>query len=288
MTALERKIKLKIHEFDIISLIRLLESTGYSMEEIRFKGHNSICSQSRLIQDIGFKNEPVREVVITMNLGLLSPQSPLPNYFRKKLDKDIGNTSSFENFIGYFDHHLIKDYICNIYPEINRFFFPSWDLTRQYYLRMLDLKSISTIHWLFTTAFPELDVRVQKAFLNYKFQTSQICFGKTDIGSEAVLGGNANIPIYGLEIIFYSEDENTYTQIPWPREIKKRMKKLIFPILKPIGVDFKIYLVLRSKKKWARLHSETLLGYDRLQNDHKSYSRTKIFKGHVGELNKKL
>ena len=88
MNDLEEKISQRIHEFDIISLLRLLMTMNYSPEEIRFRSHNSICSQPGLIHDIMFRHEPVREAVITMNMGLLGAQSPLPSYFRKKMENE--------------------------------------------------------------------------------------------------------------------------------------------------------------------------------------------------------
>ncbi len=283
MNNLEKKISKRINEFDIISVMRLLMSIGYGPEEIRFNGNNSICSQSALIHSITFNHEPVKEVVLTLNLGLLSAQSPLPSYFRKKMEDDVAGSRRFEQFIGYFDHHLIRDYICNLYPEINRFYFPSWEMTKRRFLELLDLKSVNTLHWLFQTVFPEIEVKVEKALISREMETVPIRLGINRLGSDAVFGSKAKAPISGCRVTFFSEEDTTDTQVPWPREIKDRLSHLVFPILYPTGIDLEINLVLKSQKRWARLHADTYLGYDRIRDERESFRRVSIFKGHIDE-----
>ncbi len=282
MNDLENNISKRIHEFDIISLFRLLASMDYRPDEIRFRSNNSICSQAALIHAISFRREPVREVLVTMNMGLLSSQSPLPNYFREKMDTEVNN--SLVDFIWYFDHHLIQDYIFNIYPEINASFFPSWELTKRRYLQVLDLTSCSTLHWLFQTVFPEVGVTVEKVLLSDELPSRELHLGKTKIGGAAVFGSKARVPIHGRMVTLNTEEETSNTQTPWPQEIKGRLESLLFPILRPAGIDLEINLVLKSQKRWARLHRETYLGYDRIKNGHESYRRIRIFRGHVGEF----
>jgi hypothetical protein len=283
MTYTEKDVSERIHDFDVLSLLHLLETMNYSPEEIRFKSHNSTCSQSGLIHGITFKQEPVREAVITMNMGLLGVQSPLPSYFRKKMESDEIGRGSLADFIGYFDHHLIRDYICNIYPEINTCFFPHWEQTKRRYLQILNPKSISTLHWLFQIVFPEIGVQVENAVLSGDVQTKPVLLGKSVLGNDAVFGSKTNVPIEGRRVTLYSEEELTDTQLPWPREIKNRLTSLIFPVLQPTGIDLEILLVLKSQKRWVRLHAETYLGYDRIQSGEESYRRIRIFKGHIGE-----
>jgi hypothetical protein len=283
MNDLEENVSQRIHEFDIISLLRLLMTMNYSQEEIRFRSHNSICSQSGLIHGIMFRHEPVREAVITLNMGLLGVQSPLPSYFRKKMENEEAGRRSLVDFIGYFDHHLIRDYICNIYPEINRFFFPHWELTKRRYLQILNLKSIGTLHWLFQTVFPEIVVQVENAMLSSDVQTRPVLLGKTVLGGDAVFGNKTSVAVQGRRVTLYSEEEMTDTQVPWPREIKNRLSSLVFPVLQPTGIDLEINLVLKSQKRWVRLHAETYLGYDRIQSGEDTYRRIRIFRGHIGE-----
>jgi hypothetical protein len=75
----------------------------------------------------------------------------------------------------------------------------------------------------------------------------------------------------------------TDTRVPWPKEIKNRLEDLIFPILQPTGIDLEISLILKSQKRWVRLHAETYLGYDRIRSVEDTYRRIRIFRGHIGE-----
>lgn len=284
MNDLEKSVAERIHEFDIISLLHLLATMDYSPEEIRFRSNNSICSQSGLIHDISFKHEPVREAVITMNMGLLGVQSPLPSYFRKKMENEEIGKASLADFLGYFDHHLIRNYICNVYPEINAFFFSHWELTKRRNLHILNLKSIGTLHWLFQKVFPEIGVQVENAVLSSDMQTKPLRLGETILGNDAVFGNKTSVPINGLRVTLYSEEEMTDTLVPWPREIKNRLTGLVFPILQPVGIDLEILLVLKSQKRWVRLHAETYLGYDRIQSGEETYRRVRVYRGHIGEF----
>ncbi len=277
----ERNIRKRLHDFDLISLLRLLKFKNYSLEEIRFKGHISTASQAGLFHDIEFYTTPTREVVITMNLGLLSAQSPLPSYFLKKIDYDILAGNAFADFIAFFDHQLIKNYIYNIYPEINKFFFPSWTLTKRRYLHLLNFKSSSNLHFLFQNIFPEINVEVQKALQRKVMQTKPIRLGKSLLGEDAIFGSKTTAWIHGCIITLYCEDETTENQVPWPKEIKSRLTELVFPILGHFDIDLQIDIVMKSRKRWARLHNDTYLGYDRIRSKQASYRRIRIFKGHV-------
>lgn len=281
MTATQRDIAQKIHHFDLISLLQLLQFIGYQPEEIQFKSNFSRSSQPSLIHHIEFHSEPTRRVVITLNLGLLSAQSPLPSYFLKKMDTGYVDTKSFVDFIGYFDHHLIRNYLLNIYPETNRALFPDWELTKRRYLQMLDLKSCSTLHWLFQLVFPELGVRAEKIALKRQLRTVHLKLGQTILGTGAIFGEKTDVPISGRRITLFSESESTNTGEPWPREIKWRLDDLIFPILRSVGMDLEIILVIRTQKSWAKLQTDSYLGYDKIRGGAEQYRRIRIFTGRL-------
>jgi hypothetical protein len=281
MTAPEKKIAQRIHDFDLISLLHLLQFLSYRPEEIQFKSHFSASSQPSLLQKIEFHSEPTRGAIITLNMGLLSAQSPLPSYFLKMLDTGDFDNRSFVDFIGYFDHSLIKEYLLNIYPEMNEAFYPDWEMTKRRFVQLLDLKSCSTLHWLFQLVFPELGVRARKALLDRQLQMTQIRLGETILGTDAIFGGKASIPIYGRRITLFSELDTTGRGEPWPKVIKHRLEDLIFPILRSVGMDIEILLIIRTQKTWVKLHSESYLGYDKMRGGQEQYRRIRIFTGRL-------
>ncbi len=281
LTDPERSITKRIHEFDLICLIHLLQYFGYQPDEIRFKSRLSASSQPGLIHHIAFHKDPVQRVVITLNLGMLSAQSPLPSYFFKKLDTGYIDTQSFADFIGYFDHLLIQNYLINIYPELNRALYPDLELTKRRFLQLLDIKSCSTLHWLFQLVFPELGVHAEKIVLNRQVRAAGLRLGVTMLGADAIFGGKTRLPIDGRRITLFSEFETIYPGEPWPREIKKRLNDQIFPILKSVGMDLEIVLIILTQKTWAKLQPDSYLGYDKIQGGEESYRRIRIFTGRL-------
>lgn len=281
---LEAKISKKIHEFDLISLLKLLIYHGFLLEEIHFKSHMSTCSQSGLIQGIEFLYRPDRQVVITINMGLLSAQSPLPSYFQKNVDaKDI-DSITFTDFIGYFDHFLIWNYIFNIYPEKNTKYFSDWEITKRQYLLMMDLKSCSTLFWIFQLVFPELKIQVKKMVMQRGLKASALIIGKTILGSDAVFGKKTEATVYGMHITLFSDEEFTDTETPWPKEIKSRLDDQVFPILRSAEVGVEIILVIQSQKRWMKLESESYLGYDKMKGGKAQARRIRIFRGQLRDV----
>lgn len=281
MTVTERKIAKRIHDFDLISLLQLLQFIGYQPEEIHFRSNLSTSSQPSLIHGIEFYSAPVPRVLITLNLGLLSAQSPLPSYFLKKLDAGYINSQSFVDFIGYFDHFVIKYYLENIYPETNGNLFPNVEMTKRRYLQLLDLGSCSTLHWLFQLVFPELGIQVEKVMLNRRLSTAHLKLGVTILGTDAIFGKETGVPVHGRRIVLNSDFETTGSGEPWPREIKRRLTGLVFPILGSVGMDVEIVLVIHTQKTWAKLHSESYLGYDKIRGGKEHHRRITIFSGKV-------
>jgi hypothetical protein len=284
MTPLERNIAKRIYDFDLISLLQLLELLGYQLEDIHFKSNFSTTSQPSLIHDIEFHSEPGRRVLIILNLGLLSAQSPLPSYFFKKLDAGYIDTQLFLDFIACFDHSLILNYLLSIYPETNRALYPDWEVTKRRFIELLDLRSCSTLHWLLELVFPELGVWVEKVALGRELRSAHLRLGKTILGTSAIFGEKTSVPVYGRRITLFSEFETNNSGDPWPREIKQRLNDLVFPILRSVGLDLEIILIIRTQKAWAKLHSESYLGYDKIRGGEEQRRRIRIFTGRIRQV----
>ena len=101
-----------------------------------------------------------------------------------------------------------------------------------------------------------------------------------------------------LDVGFVSDETNAATQPkgftftdagePWPREIRQRLDDLAFPILRPVGIDLEIILIIRTQKRWAQVHRESYLGYDKIRGGELQYRRIRIFRGYLREPWRKL
>ncbi len=283
MMALKGRISKQIHRFDFISLLRLLHTMGYRQDQIVFRSCQRLSSQPCLLESIKFRDTPEPKVIVTVNLGLLSAQTPLPTYFLKQMDQGFIDPDSFADFLSFFDRHLLQRFILSLYPEINPELFPDWTLARRQFAGMLNLRSCTILHWLFSVVFPELAVSVEKAVLSRSLETKDIVLGRSCLDGRSVFGKRAHQPVHGLRVVLTSEDERTGMGVPWPREIRGRMEAIVFPLLKSVGIDLEVFLVIRSQTSWARLHAESFLGYDRIKGGARQQRRVPIYRGHLVE-----
>ncbi len=279
--ALKKKIVQKCRAFDFLALFQILAHMGYRFDDIFFKSHIGTESQTNLIQAVEFQDGIGRHVIVSLNLGLLSAQGLLPSYFFKKMETDAIDEKAFCAFIGYFDHFLIRGYLLNLYPEINKRAIPDWEQTKRRYLSMMDLKSDKTLYFIFRHTFPELGIQVQKRTFKRHVETTHPIIGESRLGDNAVFGSVAQVPAYGKQVVLYSDGEVTGSGLPWPNEIKARLADLIFPRLRPVSIDLEIVLVIRSQKGWAKLDAKSYLGFDKIQGGKSNYRKIRIFRGEV-------
>lgn len=278
---LERQISRRARAFDVPALLRVLRWLGWREEELLFRSHLSTASPGALIHAVEFSHRPRREVRVTLNLGLLGPQSPLPSYFFRSLDTSAIDSARFVEFVGYFDHRVLRSFLKAIYPEDNRQLFADWERTKRRYLHFLDLRSQATLCWMFSQTFPELGVTVEKAALGRTVQAQSLVLGSASLGGDAVFGKQAKVPVDGRRVTLTAEAEATASGRPWPAEIAARLEAVLFPVLREIGLDLEVFLVIEAQRSWARLEGESYLGFDKVQGGAQSPRRIRLFRGYV-------
>ncbi len=281
--SLKEKIAGEIHRFDVISLLYLLFGMGYTQEQISFVSHHSLSSQPSLLEKVEFRDGPHFKVVVYVNLGLLSVQSPLPSYIFHQLDQGVIDSEAFADFVAFFDRCLLGKFFLSIYPEINREAFPDWESAKRQFAGMLDPRSSSTLYWLFSIVFPELGVQVEKAMLKRGLETNDIVLGRSFLDGNSVFGKRTVIDVQGIRVALTTDEEKTCLGVPWPREILDRMDSMIFPLLKSVGIDLEVFLIITTQTSWAKLHGESFLGYDRIKGGKARKRRIPIFQGYLVE-----
>ena len=281
MSELERDIERRAAEFDPLALVEVLEHAGYAPEEILFRSNPTNASAVSLVASVKFHPLPPRRVVVTLNLGLLGAQSPLPTYFTELLASEDVDEGAFLEFLHFFDHHLIRAQLEGVEPELATGVFADFDQTKRNYLRLMGLRSATTLHWLFQLVFPELGVRVEQGTMNRFVPLDSILLATSRLGGSGVMGGVARVPVSGFVVTLSCEEEHCDFGHPWVEEVRRRLDALAFPPLAHASLDLRVSLVIRSEKVWARLSRTSYLGFDRIRGGQRRNRVILVWSGEV-------
>lgn len=280
MTPQEAQIAQHARRFDPICLVRTLLYMGYALNDIGFRSHFSPCSQSSLVESIEFRRQP-RRAIVTLNLGLLGGQSLLPSYLFKQVHNDTVDGARFAEFIGYFDDRLLRRFLMAVYPEMDSALYPDWEGRKRGGLFSLKLDSLAVLHWLGQRVFPELQVRAEKATLTRSVEMDAPVLGKMRLGFQAVFGKQVELPVPGTRVTLVAEEDDYAEGQPWAQEVERRLRELVFPLLRGAGVDLEVWLVIRAQRGWLRLKENSYLGYEGLLGGKPGFRRILIFSGRL-------
>jgi hypothetical protein len=279
--SVEAAIKEKIYSFDIMPLLCLLEKIGYPTDSILYKSSFSNCSQASLLAGIDFKTKPAKQVIIYINWGILSPQTPLPSYIFKAVGDSYGGSKSFIDFINFFDHHLFKSFVEASYPENSSIGGVSWEDLKLSFLKLAGMKSVSTLHWMIQQVYPELDVKVEKSMIKQDVYNGGLRLGQCKLGDEHSLGKATSIPVKAFTITLHADEGRSPCMVAWPIEVLKRFEQQVKQLLGNMNANIELYLIIREQNSMARLSSESYLGYDKIRGDHLNKRRILIFRGRI-------
>jgi hypothetical protein len=284
--SIHERIKEQIKRFDVVALLKLLESLGYQASDIFFQSNPSLASSSSICDDIFFLDQGYPRIRLVLNIGLLSNNSSLPSFFSKKMDEGSINPVTFSQFLSFFDHYLIKTALSMSMPEDNEWFFFNWRETLQEYLKLLALDSLSTLELLFQLCFPELEVQGMKFPRQLSFHSSSIILGTTKLGKDCFLHKSEKLSISSVKIFLKADDLLSDFTVPWANEIKKRYKELLFSTLERVNIHLQVVLSVQNVKEPAMLSQRCRLGYCCIGNHRKSLNflifsgRPKDFRAH--------
>jgi hypothetical protein len=285
---LEQHIRERIHHFDMPALLALLAQEGYGENDIEYRSHRTLVHQGHLVHDIHFTQAPRRRVILTVNIGLLSVQSPLPAFLLHTLEElDPLHSERMERFLGYFDHELLRTRFAGLYPEQSSALVPGWETTAQSRLGLLNLTSPSTIHWLFSHAFPEAEVSVRREVRAQPVATRGAQVSATAMGDSTAMGGYASVPTRGLEVAIFFNERHCDRGILWAIEAPHRLSQRVFPLLVQDPVPLTVWMVLRDPNGPARLQQDSHLGYTPLVDVENRPQQFLLFRGkpsHRGQL----
>jgi hypothetical protein len=278
LVPLEVKVRDRAREFTLPALLDVLRFLNYRSEDIEFRSHMSYARPSSLIHSVEFlgdeygatappgvpprrtNNSGRRKVVVTVNLGLLSVQSPLPSYLLKFAESLEGET--LIDFLGFFDHHLIKRRAMSLHPERDRTVFADWAQAQSELLQMLGLGAPSTLYWLCERIYPELGIRVERSTAQKPLRAQGAVLGHAVLGEGCAFGAETSVPVGGIDITLYSDEVQSPTGVPWPKEAAQRMHQQLFKLIGGSELYLRVYLIMMDQANWLELRKDRFLGYE--------------------------
>jgi len=260
--ALEQRLRQRIRAFDVPALLEVLAASGYGDAEIEYRGHRTTVHQSHLVHDIQFIHQPRKRVIITVNLGLLSVQSPLPSFMMRTMDQL--DHDRLERFIGYFDHLLLQERFAGLYPEREDSLLPGWADAAKDRLRLLRPTSPSTLHWLFRKIYPEAEVSVRREIRQQRVRAGEMRLGASSLGEGDAMGGFASIATGGLEVKIHCDEPLSAGGVPWAVEARRRFEEQLRPLFSETVLMLTVFVVQREQEGFLRFEPESHLGFDPL------------------------
>jgi len=290
---LEKRIRERIHHFDLPALLDLLALAHYRAEDIEYRSHRTQRHQGHLVNKIDFitdedeRGKERRRVVIEVNVGLLSVQSLLPSFLLRTLEEQQDDRMA--SFLRFFDHELLRARFAGLYPDRDEALLPGWHAKEadRHRLRLLRPTSPSTLHWLFAKVFPETEISVRRQVRRQPVPSSDIRLNQSKLGDSTSMGGFAQVPTGGLEVSIFCDEPWSGTGRAWAHEAPERLNTHILPLLDDTPLLLTVILVLRDHHNRIRidnqgtLEDDSYLGYDPLKQGLHDSQRIILFSGNT-------
>ncbi len=283
--AFEERVRERARAFALGPLIELLLARGYRREQLLFEG-NREGGASSVVHAIEFRSGGA-EVLITVNLGLLGDNGLLPSYFLREIEGSR-EPQRFYDFIRFFDHRLIENYVRASWPEQDPNVYGDYTLLCTAMLKLAGLTSVSSLHWFMQRVFPELAVRVTRGAFVSETSNHACRAGISRLDGSTVIGRVYETEAQGFTIDLVSDEEAFDRQRNWAAVVRQRLNERCLPVLAPFRLPLRVVLTVLSHESWARLESmlgatRGYLGYDRLQDRKDSPHSVAVFTGIAGE-----
>ena len=256
---MEEQIAARATKFSLGALHDALQSIGYGDEAIEFRSHATTTHQDNVVAAVQFFESPHRRAVVTLNLGLLAPQSLLPSYFQRVLARQ--SDDSLSGFLNFLSHNLLGDMVHGQFPERDTSLFASWPATLDQLRSLLGVRTLSTVHFLFEQFYPELGVSVSRLVMERTLRSRGVHIGEWKIGDGAVLGSISQVPVSGISVKLFADDALTGYGKPWSQEAVARLTQRLFPLLTRQGLHLEVMLILRDQQNFMILAPKQYLGY---------------------------
>lgn len=262
MTSELDTLREKVREFDIPALLALLHELHIAPDAIEFRGHLGSRPQPALVQDIQFAKTEDTRAVVTLNLGLMSCRTPLPSYFNRLLS-DVTTREPLIELLRFIDHSLLAARCRGYSMEAAR---DTLARVRDDLLRLARPETPDTLHGIFASIFPELDVAVNRIRSIERVARPGVRIGSAELG-RAALGNHSSEPVDALEVALQTRQTEAPSGRGWIQEAHKRLYERVFPLLIENRFQLTVALLLVDRVSYLELSGEGYVGYDPMGGD---------------------
>jgi hypothetical protein len=234
-----------------------------------------------IVEAIHFPEKPAHSVIVTLNLGLLAEGTLLPAYFFDVI-KSAPRSTAFYDFLRFFDHRLVQNYLWGIYPEDPDGALGDHNRLLWSFFRMLGPGSSSTLAWLFQRYFPDFPVHVSRREFPSDTAAHAMMMGSSKLDGTGVLGKIYPSENAGFVVELTAEYETDHYGRLWADIVLERFRARLWPLIE----SFHIPLALRLRVLWhtgyakledPRKATKGRLGYDRIRDKEPSPHTIMLF-----------
>nr|PZN19147.1 MAG: hypothetical protein DIU78_21545 [Pseudomonadota bacterium] len=302
-SAIEVRIMREAQRFDLGPLLDVLAELGYSRDEILFEGALYGRSPS-IVQAVRFRQRPVRTAIVTVHLGLLGDNTLLPSYFYHVAERSP-DPARFYDFLRFFDHQLIENFVRAIYPEVGETHpdaapgepgaaapptggvFGDFRAVLKTFFRMAGPGSLSTLHWVTQLYFPEFRVRVRRSRFENATDSHACRTGDSRLDGSGILGRSYVAESPGFVVDLIAEDEVDLSGREQADIVRERLETRFLPLLAPFSLALTVRLIVLWHSSFAYVddpHAEdkSFLGYNRLRGPREVRHTTVLYRGITG------
>jgi hypothetical protein len=195
---------------------------------------------------------------------------------------DQSDQDALEDFLGYFDHHLLRARIASMAPDRDVSLVGGREVIEDR-LRLLRPSCPSTLHWLCALIFPEAEVKARRTMQWQSVASPGLRLGSTALGTGSAVGGFALIPQTGMEVMLCMDELLTSDGTPWAVEARRRFSRQLLPWLSESPLFLTLLLVLRGHSSHAALRDDSHLAYDPIAGGPERDHMVVLFSGSTGE-----
>lgn len=265
----EERIARDAKKFDLRPLLDALVENGYRRKDILFEGNAEDGSSPGIIEAVRFLDKPSKSVLVTLNLGLLAEGTLLPSYFFQVIQSSP-RSGAFFDFLRFFDHHLVNNYLRAAYPTDEGGPYGDHDHILASYLGLLGPGSLSTLWWLFQRYFPDFPLHIKRGAFTNDTAAHAVKIGISKLDGSGVLGKVYESVASGFVVDLTVEYETDLYGNSWAEVVLERFKTRLLPVLAPYRIPFVLRLHVLWHTGYARVEDPQLppkgrLGYDRLR-----------------------